>query len=169
MDAIEDKLLVAALNRCIEVCIDAERAYAIAAATAREPSLKSFLRAQCNERADFVQRLQRAVGDLGAWPENEGTTKGALRRRFMDIERGLEPWHDDRRVLADALREERAARDAYERALPAARADEMPIDVRIMLREQRASMENASDELARRLASAPRHDGARRESRAPNT
>ena len=169
MDAIENKLLVAALNRCIEVCIDAERAYAIAAATARDASLKTFLRAQCNERADFVQRLQHAVSELGAFPENEGTTKGALRRRFMDIERGLEPWHDDRRVLADALREERASRDAYERALPAARADEMPIDVRIMLREQRASMELASDELARRLDAAPRHDVSRREARAPNT
>ena len=169
MDAIETKLVVTALNRCIEICIDAERAYAIAAATARDASLKTFLRAQCNERADFVQRLQRAVADLGAYPENEGTTKGALRRRFMDIERGLEPWHDDRRVITDALREERSARDAWESALPAARADEMPIDVRIMLREQRAAMERASDELGQRLASAPRHELERREARAPNT
>jgi len=168
MSSNEDKLLVASLNQCIEVCIDAERAYAIAAATARDASLKTFLRAQCNERADFVQRLQRAVVELGAYPENEGTTKGALRRRFMDIERGFEPWHDDRRVIADALREERAARDSYDRALPAARADEMPIDVRIMLREQRAAMELASDELGRQLASAPR-PAARREARAPNT
>lgn len=169
MDGIESKLVVSALNRCIEICIDAERAYAIAAATARDAALKTYLRAQCNERADFVQRLQRAVADLGAYPENEGTTKGALRRRFMDIERGLEPWHDDRRVIADALREERSARDAYERALPVARADEMPIDVRVMLREQRAAMERASDELAQRLAAAPRHEHARREARVPNT
>ena len=165
MDPIENRLLVAALNRCIEACIDAERAYAIAGSTARHPLLKTFLRERSNERAEFVQRLQSVVARLGAYPENEGTAKGAFRRRFMDLERGIEPWHDDRRVIADVLREERAARDAYERALPAARADEMPLDVRIMLREQRGAMERASDELGRWLAAA----SSPTEARAPNT
>jgi uncharacterized protein (TIGR02284 family) len=151
MDAIETKLLVATLNRCIEACVDAERAYGVAAATAREPSLKSFFRARFNERAEFVLELQRAAYDLGSWPENEGTTKGAMRRRWMDVTRGFEPLHDDHRVVASMIREEQAARDAYD-TIPAARADEMPLEIRVMLREQRGAMELASDELARRFS-----------------
>ncbi len=147
---LERQRVVAWLNRCIEACVDAERAYGIAAATARDPNLKTLFQTREGERGDFVLGLQRAVAQLGAFPENQGTARGALRRRWMDLERGLEPVHDDRHVIANVLREERAAMAAYDATLP--ELEEMPLDVRVMLREQRDAMAIAAGELSRRTA-----------------
>jgi uncharacterized protein (TIGR02284 family) len=147
---LERQRVVAWLNRCIEACVDAERAYGIAAATARDPNLKALFQSREGERAEFVMGLQRAVAELGAFPENQGTARGALRRRWMDLERGLEPVHDDRHVIASVLREERAAMAAYDATLP--ELEDMPLDVRVMLREQRSAMEIAAGELSRRTA-----------------
>ena len=49
-----DRRLVASLNRCIETCIDAERAYSVAAAIARSPELKAWFQAKADERERFV-------------------------------------------------------------------------------------------------------------------
>lgn len=147
---LERERVIAWLNRCIEACVDAERAYGIAAATARDPSLKMLFQSRAEERGEFVIGLQHAVSQLGAFPENQGTARGALRRRWMDLERGLEPVHDDRHVIANVLREERAALAAYDATLP--ELEEMPLDVRVMLREQRSAMELAAGELTRRAA-----------------
>ena len=54
-------------------------------------------------------------------------------------------------VIASVLREERAAIAVYDATLPEARVETMPIDVRVMLREQRSAMEIASDDLNRRV------------------
>ncbi len=148
---LERSLVVASLNRCIEACVDAERAYGVAAATARDPKLKVLFLTRADERAEFVMGLQRAIAQLGAWPENQGTAKGAIRRRWMDLEHGFERMHDDRRIISNVLREERAAIAVYDAALPEARVETMPIDVRVMLREQRSAMEIASDDLSRRV------------------
>ena len=146
------RLLVASLNRCIEACIDAQRAYGNAAAMARDGHLKDFFHAREDERGRFVQDLQRAVIAFGAFPENRGTLRGAARRRLMDITRDLVPRHDDHRVMAELLREERAAIDAYEAAMPEARVELMSPDLRVALREQRGAMELAYDELSHRIA-----------------
>ena len=146
------KLLVAALNRCIEACVDAERAYGVAAATVRDAGLKLAFQQRAAERERFVIELQRAVVELGAFPENEGSLKGAARRRLMDFERNIEPVHEDHRVIADLVREERAGIDTYDAALPEARVDRLSPDARVMVREQRAAIELALDELTRRIA-----------------
>jgi uncharacterized protein (TIGR02284 family) len=148
----DHRLVVSALNRCIEACIDAQRAYGIAAATARDPGLKAYFQQRAAERERFAVELQRAVGELGAFPENQGSLRGAARRHLMDLARDLEPSHDDRRVLANLLHEERAALDAYDAALPESRVDLMSPDLRVTLREHRGAMELAHDQLAQRIA-----------------
>jgi uncharacterized protein (TIGR02284 family) len=145
-------LLITALNRCIEACVDAERAYGIAAAEVRDPSLKSQFQRRADERLAFVIALQDAVRRLGAFPTNQGTFRGAVRRRFMELEQGIEPRHDPHRVLADLLREEQATLDAYRLALPESRVEDMPEDVRVMVREQRGALEIGLAELSHRLA-----------------
>ncbi len=147
-----DRRLVASLNRCIETCIDAERAYGVAAAIARGPELKAWFQSKADERERFVVELQRAVDDLGAFPENEGSLKGAARRHFMNLARAVEPTHDDHRVIADLLREERAALETYDEAVPEGGTDRMKPDLRVMIREQRAAIRLAQDELSRSTA-----------------
>ena len=48
--------------------------------------------------------LQRAIASLGGFPENQGSARGAARRRWMDMARNLEPAHDDRHVVAELAR-----------------------------------------------------------------
>jgi uncharacterized protein (TIGR02284 family) len=148
---LERRMVVASLNRCIEACVDTERAYGVAAATVRDPKLKVLFQSRADERSEFVMGLQRAISQLGGWPENQGTATGAIRRRLSDLEHGLEPSHRDRRVIGSVLREERAAIATYDAALPEARVEGMPIDIRVMLREQRSAMQLASDDLDHRV------------------
>src|SRR5512144_833505 len=72
---LERQRIVAWLNRCIEACVDSERAYGIAAATARDPNLKMLFQSRADERGEFVIGLQHAVTLLGAFPENQGTAR----------------------------------------------------------------------------------------------
>lgn len=144
--------IVLSLNKCIEACVDAQRAYGVAAAEARDPSLKTAFQHRADERARFVIALQSFVSKLGAFPENQGSLRGALRRRWMEIEQAIEPAHDDHRVLSDVLREERAALETYSHELPDTLIDELPEDVRVMLREQRGAMHADFEYLSRHLA-----------------
>lgn len=144
--------IVMSLNQCIEACVDAQRAYAVACAEARAPGLKETFLHRSEERARFVEDLQESIVKLGAFPENQGTLGGALRRRWMDLEQDLEPVHDDRRVMRDVLREERASLAAYRKALSDALVEAMPLDVRVLLREQTAEMQGDLEELVRQLA-----------------
>lgn len=146
------RLLVAALNRCIEACIDAQRAYGSAAAMARDVALKDFFLSRASERARFTLELQRAVSALGAFPENRGTLRGAARRRLMDLARELEVYHDDHHVIAELLREEHAAIATYDAAVPEARVELMSPDLRVALREQRGAMQIALGQLSDRIA-----------------
>ena len=144
--------IVLSLNKCIEACVDAQRTYGVAAVEARDPSLKTAFQHRADERARFVIALQAFVSKLGAFPENQGTLRGALRRRWMEIEQAVEPAHDDNRVLSDLLREERAALETYTHEVSDNLVDQLPEDARVMLREQRGAMQADFEDLARHLA-----------------
>jgi uncharacterized protein (TIGR02284 family) len=144
--------LIASLNRCIEVCMDSQRAYGVAAAMVRAPSLKALFQSRADERARFVLDLQVAVCKTGGFPVNQGSLKGAVRRRWMDIEQSIEPTHDDYRVMADLVREERTTLDGYNAAMPQTKTDELPEDVRVMVREHRGAFQLALADLSKHLA-----------------
>jgi uncharacterized protein (TIGR02284 family) len=137
------------LNNCIEVCIDGQKTYAIAAAAVRNPVLKEMLQQHSDQRASFVIRLQEAMGSLGLTPENEGSLRGSARRAFIEAIRALEPKHDDHAILRLCVRDEEAALRQYAAATRTIHRD-LPLDVRVLLDEQQACIQSALDATRRR-------------------
>jgi uncharacterized protein (TIGR02284 family) len=136
------------LNKCIEICTDGQKGYEVAAADARDATLKAFLHQKSEERAAFVVALQAAIQKMGAFPESQGTAKGTVHRGWMDVRLALE-GHQDRFIVQEWARGEQAALDGYQKALSRAPLDTLPPDIRKMLQSQYAAI-RAGVEAARR-------------------
>ncbi len=147
----EPSQIVAALNQCIEACVDGEKGYANASADVRDPVLKSLFFECARQRAGFVHALQDTIVSLGGLPENHGTVRGAVHRNWTSVRLGLE-GRDDRIVLEECIRGEGAALGVYEEALAALHRVEMPAAaVRTLVVEQYAAIQRTKDEIRRRL------------------
>jgi uncharacterized protein (TIGR02284 family) len=150
--SVDTKRIGTVLNGCIEVCIDGQQMYAVAAGDVRDASLKEMLQRHSDQRADFVIRLQQALVKLGFTPENEGSLRGAARRHFTEARRALEPKHDDYTVLRSCVRDEEAALRQYTKAVQAIHSS-LPVDVRVLLDEQLGCIQSALEAARRRLDS----------------
>lgn len=140
--------IVRMLNTCIEVCIDGEKGYAIAAANIRDETLKALFHKYGEQREDFVQALQRAVESLNGYAENEGSVKGTLHRGLSGARVALEGPTDEV-ILGECERGELGALAAYDRAFAKTSFDTMPADVRSLLVDQRAAIKAAYDDITR--------------------
>lgn len=138
--------VIAAINRCIEACTDEQKAYAIAAANVRRPSIKTLYQSYSDQRASFTMALQEAIIKLGGSPENQGTLMGAARRRLMEARRGIELTHDDRTVILECVRDDQAALRTYEAAFRMAPRDALPTDVAQMLDAQYDAIQTSLSE-----------------------
>jgi uncharacterized protein (TIGR02284 family) len=137
---------IVALNRCIEICTDAEKGWAIAAADVRDETLKLRFLARVKERSDFVVELQKAVLSLGATPENEGSVKGALHRGFMTAVRVAE-GRSDKLVVEQCIRGEQAALAGYENALRGVYFHRMPVRLRAIVDAQYSTIKRSLEDL----------------------
>jgi uncharacterized protein (TIGR02284 family) len=140
--------IIRTLNTCIEVCIDGEKGYAIAAANVRDETLKALFHKYAEQREDFVRALQRAIDNLGGYAENEGSTKGTLHRGLSGARIALE-GRTDEVILGECERGELGALAAYDRAFAKVSLDAMPPNVRSLLIEQRAAIQSAYDDITR--------------------
>jgi uncharacterized protein (TIGR02284 family) len=141
-------MIIAALNRCIEACVDGEKGYAIASANIREPSLKRLLAGYSEQRAEFVMALQTEIAKLGSFPENQGTAKGAIHRGFTGARVAIE-GHTDAVILGECERGELAALATYDDIFAKVPMDSLPAALRILLVDQRALIKLAHDEITR--------------------
>jgi uncharacterized protein (TIGR02284 family) len=148
-----NRAVIAALNRCVEACIDGEKGYGIAAADVRDPSLKTELIDRARERGEYAMTLQHLVEKLGAAAENQGTAAGALHRGWLDARLALE-GRADATVLAEVVRGEAAALSVYENAIARAEQEKSGEEVRSTLQSQYAAMRRAYVELCTRFGAA---------------
>ena len=139
------------INRCIEVCIDSEKDYALAAADIRNTDLKNLFLRRERERAGFVIALQRIVRELGTFPENEGSTLGIAHRGWSAVVRAIRTRHE-RTILQQCVETEDLAIGAYDSVLDRARFDGRMRAVRGTLERQRALMHDAMRDLQLRIA-----------------
>jgi uncharacterized protein (TIGR02284 family) len=102
------------------------------------------------ERADFVLALQKTIQKLGAFPENQGTAKGALHHGWVNVRKAIE-GRNDRMVTEECERGEVESLKRYQAALRHAPLDSMPADTRVMYLEQHDAIEAALDTLHRRF------------------
>src|ERR1051326_8466145 len=126
---------IIALNRCIELCTDGEKAWGLAAADVRAPTLKAQFLARVRERADFVLELQSTIRSMQAVPENEGTTRGALHRVYTVVDRAIH-GRDDRRIVQSRIRGERSALEGYVSAMQRTYFQYWPSKLREMVERQ---------------------------------
>ena len=136
------------MSRCIEACVDGEKGYALAAADAHDTQLKAVLHHYAAERADFVQRLQGALGRLGVTTDAHGSGAGLVHRTWMEAKALGRP--DDHALLVACERGERAALAAYDHLFETIPSQELPADLRAVLLDQRAAIQSAHDDVARR-------------------
>lgn len=142
--------LLAAFNTCIRAAMNAQKGYATASAAVREPELKTLLQLRSDERARYVIALQRAVSDLGAKPDNQGTVEGALHRAWIETRLAVE-GRNDLTVLAECERGERAGIGAYDSLVWLVASDAtLPESMRAMVSKQHDAVREALGDLARR-------------------
>jgi uncharacterized protein (TIGR02284 family) len=130
--------------------MDGERGYAAAAGDVRDAKLKMLFQAWSSDRSDWIVALQRAIGAMGAFAENEGSAGGLGHRGWMAIRHAVETG--DRAILEECERGDKAAVTTYDFAL--ARLPHAPehAPLRGMLEAQRAAVLAGIAELRDRLA-----------------
>lgn len=104
------------LHHLIDLCRDGERGFRAAADHVSDPTLKSLFTDVATQRRRFADELLPHLQRLGGPPDAEGTSAGALHRRWMAL-KGLVPGRHDHHIVAEAERGEHVALDAYEDAL----------------------------------------------------
>jgi uncharacterized protein (TIGR02284 family) len=137
------------INRLIEIGIDAEKDYGLAAADVRDEQLKRLFLRRERERAGFVTALQHVVHELGAFPENEGSAIGIAHRTWSALVRAL-TTRNDRTILEQCIESEMLALAVYDGAV---RKDVFRKNrgLELMLRRQRTIVHSALVDLRTRL------------------
>ena len=104
------------LHHLIDLCRDGERGFRAAADHVSDTALKSLFTELATQRKRFADQLLPHLQRLGGTPDAEGTSAGALHRKWMVL-KGLVPGRHDHHIVAEAERGEEAALDAYGDAL----------------------------------------------------
>ena len=140
MQEAKDRL-VSTLNHLIETCRDGEHGFRTAAESLDAAPVRAAFTRFAEERRGFAEALQAEVRRLGAQPETEGSTAGALHRGWMNLKSAV-TGRDEHAIFAAAETGEDSAKKAYEDALAQAG---LPADVRGLIERQSAAVREAHD------------------------
>ena len=130
------------LHHLIEICRDGERGFRAAAEHVEKPAVKALFTELAAQRerfaADLVPHLQR----LGGRDDGDGTSGGALHRRWIGFKSHM-PGHGDHTIVTEAERGEHIALNAYNEALQGM----LPPTVSSLIEEQREAVRMANDRI----------------------
>ena len=130
------------LHHLIEICRDGERGFHVAAEHVGNPAVKSLLMELAAQRGRFATDLMPHLQRLGGRDDGDGTSGGALHRRWMGF-KSLVPGHGDHTIVTEAERGEHIALNAYNEALQGM----LPPTVSSLIEEQREAVRKANDRL----------------------
>jgi uncharacterized protein (TIGR02284 family) len=152
--------IASAVHRCISVCADAEKGYALAGGAAHDPSLRALFERGSAERVGFATVLRELLVQIGEPPDGQGTTLGALHRAAVDM-RLAAFGASDLVLLQECDRGEREAQRVYEAARSELVHMAAPKPIRDAVDAQYAAVCNARFEIDQRIValappSAPR-------------
>ena len=108
---------VAVLNSLITTTIDSAYGFERAAEDADSGRFADLFRDFAAERRQVVAGLQSAVRALGGTPEDDGSLKADLHRRWLDLRAALSGGGGDKAVIAEVERGEDYLKAKYETAL----------------------------------------------------
>lgn len=107
---------VSILNSLITTTIDSADGFERSAENARSPSLKQMFEEFGRERRQVVAQLQQQVRALGGTPDDDGSIKAGLHRRWEDLKAAMSA-DDDRAVIEEVETGEDYLKEKYEAAL----------------------------------------------------
>ena len=107
---------VAILNGLIATTIDSADGYREAANDAQSDRFRSIFMERADERDDVVEQLSDRVRELGSDPANNGTTRAAAHRVFMNLREAV-TGTDDTAIISEVERGEDHIKAKYEDAL----------------------------------------------------
>jgi uncharacterized protein (TIGR02284 family) len=137
-DAIHDAIGV--LNDLIQTCRDGEEGFRTAADGVEDPNLKRLFGSYAQQRAEFIQELQREVRQLGGDPEKSGHAAGAVHRGWINIKAAV-TGKDEGAIISECERGEDVAKRNYQQALE----QTLPSDVRLLIERQYMQVKDAHD------------------------
>jgi uncharacterized protein (TIGR02284 family) len=144
MDKLENQKLIVALNNLIETCKDAEKGFREASESIENAFYQVLLSEFSRQRGQFAKRLQARVRTLGGSPERKGSLAGTLHRGWMNLKAAVAK-KDNRAVIIECKRGEEAGLKNFRAAL---NDKELPEDIRSMLKQQTAEIEETIKRLA---------------------
>lgn len=120
----------AVLNHLIETCTDAARGFRTAADHVKDPEIKVAFTDIAAQRERFVADLLPHAQRLGGAAAADGTTAAAVHRGWIDLIAKLR--HDDRAIVAEAVRGDGVTLHVFEEAIEGL----LPPDVRELVERQ---------------------------------
>jgi uncharacterized protein (TIGR02284 family) len=106
---------VSVLNTLITTTIDSANGFERAAEDADVPQFQEMFRTFAQERRQVVQMLQDQVRSLGGTPNDDGSLKADLHRRWMDLRDAISKG-GDKAVIEEVERGEDYIKAKYETA-----------------------------------------------------
>ena len=108
---------ISVLNSLITTTIDSAHGYEKSAEDARGGRFDEMFREFAAERRAIVIKLQDAVREMGGTPEDDGSLKGDLHRRWIDLKTALTGGGGDKAVIEEVERGEDYLKGKYDAAL----------------------------------------------------
>lgn len=106
---------ISVLNSLITTTIDSANGFERAAEDADSGRFATMFREFATERRQVVSRLQQEVRALGGTPNDDGSLKGDLHRRWLDLRDAI--GGGDQAVIAEVERGEDYIKGKYDEAL----------------------------------------------------
>jgi uncharacterized protein (TIGR02284 family) len=115
---------VGVLNSLITTTIDSALGFERSAQDARAATFAAAFRDFAGQRRGVVAELQQTVRALGGTPDDDGSLKADLHRRWVDLRAALSGDGGDKAVVAEVERGEDYLRGKYDSALADAELSE---------------------------------------------
>jgi uncharacterized protein (TIGR02284 family) len=108
---------ISVLNSLITTTIDSANGFERSAEDVRGGRFEELFRDFATERRQVVGTLQDAVRAVGGTPEDDGSFKADLHRRWIDLRTAITGGGGDRAVIDEVERGEDYLKGKYEAAL----------------------------------------------------
>ncbi len=139
---MENKDVVALLERLLEVSLISRKGFADAAQQVNDPVLQARFNQFAQQRSLYVENLSQMISHLGGSPKDAESFEGNLMRVWIEFKSGL-IGHDRLKIIDQSLKEEQTTVIEFENALK----EDLPHHVRKNLTAMNEEVKNSYQQL----------------------
>ena len=132
---------ISVLNTLITTTIDSANGFERSAENADARRFEQMFRDMGRERREAVGRLQQRVRELGGTPNDDGSLKADVHRRWVDMKNAI-TGGDDKAIVNEVERGEDYIKEKYETAL---KDDKLSVETRNVITEAYQSVRKGHD------------------------